>query len=84
MVTLLGRVEHLEDKMSVQYNSGEIIEITIKDGSGARIDRFVCNSNDDLQLIKLIRIISYKYGMLSEYDIVKRTATKEEKKFIDF
>lgn len=46
---------------NLKYNrGGEIIEIIIRDSSGAKIDTFKCSIND---FPKIIKIIERKYGI---------------------
>jgi len=46
--------------------SGEIIEITIRDFSGAKIDFFKFNIKDKRKAYMTLRILKRKYGFSSE------------------
>jgi RNA:NAD 2'-phosphotransferase (TPT1/KptA family) len=48
------------------FRSGEIIEITIKDSSGAKIEKHVCNANDKKRYASILRYLRDKYGFEPE------------------
>jgi len=63
------------------YNSsGEIIEITVKDWNGRKLDFFRCNIKEDSN--KIISILK-KYGFNPDNKINIKQEVKEEKEWLD-
>jgi hypothetical protein len=46
--------------------SGEVIEITIRDSSGAKIERHVCNMRDKKKYASILKYLQDKYGFSPE------------------
>lgn len=54
---------------SVRYNQGdEILEVTVRDATGARIEVRRCNLKDDREINKLIKWLVDKYNVRIKYD----------------
>ena len=45
-----------------KYQEGEILEIILKDLSGAKLDSFKCNKSDSKKFYQIISILKNKYG----------------------
>ncbi len=56
-----------------QGNYGDVIEITVKDSSGAKIETWIFNINDNKKASRVLRILKEKY------DFNPKTSFKEEK-----
>lgn len=53
----------------VHYNQGdEILEITIRDQTGARIEVRRCNLNDEKECGKIVKWLKDKYGFKFKFD----------------
>lgn len=54
-------------RIKIDYNrGGEIIEVIIRDSSGAKIDTFKCQMKD---FPRILNIIEKKYGLRKDRDI---------------
>lgn len=54
---------------SVQYNQGdEVIEVTVRDHTGARIEVRRCNLSDEKECGKLVKWLKEKYGFKFKID----------------
>ena len=52
--------EHLWFKYGRQ---GEIVEIIVRDMSGAKLDKFKCDCSDKEGIIRISRVLKEKYGI---------------------
>lgn len=57
---------------------GEIIEITVRDGSGGKIDFFKCNNKEDYR--KILGMIRKKYGYSYRPEIGKEESINDLEK----
>ena len=66
----------------IKYSSdGEIVEIIIREASGAKIESFKCNNKKDYG--KIIHIIKKKYGFMPYYKESKDKEIIEEKNWLE-
>lgn len=67
--------------MKVSYNSGDgIIEIVVRDETGAKIDHFKANLRDNKRQKFISAMLKDKYGL----DLVPMELDKEKEGFFDF
>lgn len=63
----------------VRYGrSGDKVSIEIQDSSGAKIDYFMCNTNEDY--LTILNIIKQKYGFSFKPEVSKEESINEIKK----
>lgn len=66
----------------IQYGrSGEIVEITLRDSTGAKADFFRVNNKKDYA--KIIKIIKDKYGWSPEIEVDKSVNFNKEKDWLE-
>jgi hypothetical protein len=51
--------------MRTSYGEGQILVFEVKESSGARIDKLICNVSDTKQGLKILRILQEKYGFMN-------------------
>jgi len=64
-------------------NTGDIVEITIKDFTGRKLDFFRCNSKNDYRRILKILEESYGFSMDKEISNELSKEEKEEKNWLE-
>jgi hypothetical protein len=50
------------DKYNNKYSEGEMLEITIRDSCGTKLDSFKCSKSDTKKYYQIISILKHKYG----------------------
>ena len=62
--------------MGIEYKrGGDVVEIIIRDSSGAKIEHHTCQINDKKKYSSILRYLKDKYGFEPE---IKGTEAKEE------
>ena len=73
--------------MRVVYNQGQILVFEIQECTGAKLDRLICNIDDDKQGLKILNILQEKYGFLTNVKFVingEEQKPQPDKKFLDY
>lgn len=60
--------------------AGDVIEIIIRDFSGAKIESHSCNANDKKKYGAILRYLKSKYGFEPEIDFDESINAKNEKR----
>lgn len=74
----------MSNKMRVVFNQGQILVFEVQECTGARVDRLICNIQDNNQGMKIIRLLQEKYGFLEGWEFVQKDQENKPKKFLDF
>ena len=62
----------------IRGNNGEILDVTIRDFSGAKIQGFKSNSDDEVTNTSIIKILIEKYGVKLDLDRLKKDLNRKE------
>lgn len=65
----------------LRYNGNEdILEVTVKDPTGAKIDSYICNINDKKGIRRIIFLLKNKYNV----DFAEDKKEESSQGFLDF
>lgn len=73
--------------MKVVYGHGQLLVFEIQECTGAKLDRLICNINDEKQGLKILNILQEKYGFLENVKFVvngEAIKSQPDKKFLDY
>jgi hypothetical protein len=63
----------------IEYHSGDLIEIIVRDGSMRKIENWRCNFDDKKNVNRIFRILKEKYGFSPSIFPNKQVHNKEKK-----